>query len=214
MLRLPAVGEVAVLCRSGRTVAVRHRAERTQGRTQVLILAVPADRASGAERSDAPTRPLLHRDRAGFVPRDRDAAVVPTGITQGAFAGPSFPVGSRLADVMHPPDATGAEAALRGVPETGEAFAGRDQRVRTTRSPYGDWAWTVSAARTEDRRGRSVERPGQGIAHGHARAALGEGPGGRAGEEVPLPHAVDSGLTQALTRAGGEPRHHRRFPAA
>ncbi|MFH8802105.1 SpoIIE family protein phosphatase [Streptomyces sp. NPDC017936] len=151
---VPDSGTVALRRRSGRPVSVCYRVERLRGSTQVLILAVTADRASATERAEALSRALLSQDRIGFVLRDTELAVVRTNIAHGGFPGPPLPAGSRLSDVMRPSDAAVAEAALRGVLETGEAFAGRDQRVRAIQPPYGDWSWSVSAVRTEDRDGR------------------------------------------------------------
>ncbi|WP_407562268.1 SpoIIE family protein phosphatase [Streptomyces sp. 184] len=151
---MPDSGEVALLCSSGRTVTVRYRAERVRDRAQFLVLAVPADRAAETEQAESLSRALFSQERVGFVLRDTDLAVIRTNAAHGGSVGPVIPVGSRLADVMRTPDAETAEAALRKVLETGESCAAREQRVRSTQPPYGDWSLSVSAVRTEDPRGR------------------------------------------------------------
>ncbi|MFF1273078.1 SpoIIE family protein phosphatase [Streptomyces marokkonensis] len=151
---VPDGGTAVLLGRSGRPVTVCYRVVRLPDSAQVLLLAVAAERASETERAEALSRALLSQDRVGFVLRDTELAVVRTNIGYGGFPGPPLAAGSRLSDVMRPSDAAVAEAALRGVLETGEAFAGRDQRVRSTLPPYGDWSWSVSAVRTEDSNGR------------------------------------------------------------
>lgn len=151
---MPDGGEAVLRCRSGRTVIVRYRTERLRGRAQILVLAVPARRAATTERAEALSRALLSQGRVGFVLRDTDLAVVRTNAERPGFVGPELPVGSRLAEVMRKPDADIAEAALRKVLETGEPFAAREHRVRSTHPPYGDLSLSVSAVRTEDGHGR------------------------------------------------------------
>ncbi|MFD8643127.1 SpoIIE family protein phosphatase [Streptomyces zaomyceticus] len=152
--RLPDHGTTRLRCGSGRTVTVRYRTDGLRNPELSLILAVAADRAAEAEWGAALTEALLGQERVGFVLRDTDLAVVRTNLARGAHVGPSLPVGSRLSDVMHPADAADAEAGLRGVLETGVPFAGHEQRVRSARPPYGEWAFSVSAVRTQDARGR------------------------------------------------------------
>ncbi|MFG2833497.1 SpoIIE family protein phosphatase [Streptomyces zaomyceticus] len=152
--RLPDHGTTRLRCGSGRTVTVRYRTDGLRNPGLSLILAVAADRAAEAEWGAALTEALLGQERVGFVLRDTDLAVVRTNLARGAHVGPSLPVGSRLSDVMHPADAADAEAGLRGVLETGVPFAGHEQRVRSARPPYGEWAFSVSAVRTQDARGR------------------------------------------------------------
>ncbi|MFJ9060611.1 SpoIIE family protein phosphatase [Streptomyces sp. NPDC102409] len=151
---LPDTGEVSLLCGSGEAITVYYRAERLRDREPTLILAAPADQASGAQWDGALARALLGQDRIGFVLRDTDLAVVRANVRHGAFSGPGLTPGSGLADVMHPADAAGVEAALRGVLETGAPLVAREQRVRSAQEPHGDWSLSVSAVRTEDERGR------------------------------------------------------------
>lgn len=149
----PDSGDTRLLCGSGEVITVSYRAERLHGAGPTLILAVDADRAAGPARDEPLARALLAQDLIGFVLRDTDLAVVRTNLVRGA-AGPALTVGSRLSDVMGADDAAEAEAALRGVLETGVPSAAREQRVRSTRPPFGDWSLSVSAVRTEDEGGR------------------------------------------------------------
>jgi serine phosphatase RsbU (regulator of sigma subunit)/PAS domain-containing protein/anti-sigma regulatory factor (Ser/Thr protein kinase) len=151
---LPDSGEARLLCGSGKVITVCYRTDRLRGPGLSLVQAVAADRVTEAEWDQALSRALLGQNRIGYVLRDTDLTVVRTNLVRGAFAGPPLPVGSRLTDVMHPADAAGVEAALRGVLDTGEPLAAREQRVRSARPPYGDWSLSVSAVRTEDTHGR------------------------------------------------------------
>ncbi|MFB7089191.1 SpoIIE family protein phosphatase [Streptomyces sp. NPDC056296] len=150
------IGTVELLCGSGATVKVRYRAERLGGLSAVLLLAVEAEQASETEWAEALSRALLAQDRIGFVLRDTDLAVVRTNIAQGGFAGPPMSVGNKLTEVMQASDAASAEEPLRNVLETGVPFAGREQRVRSTRSPFDEWSFSVSAVRAENASGQPL----------------------------------------------------------
>ncbi|GGY78596.1 hypothetical protein GCM10010363_69500 [Streptomyces omiyaensis] len=152
--RLPDRGTARLRCGSGKTVTVRYRTDGLRSPELSLILAVAADRPAEAEWDAALTRALLAQERIGFVLRDTDLAVVRTNLARGAHVGPPLPVGSRLSDVMRPPDAAEAEAGLRAVLETGVPLAGHEQRVRSARPPYEEWSFSVSAVRTQDAHGR------------------------------------------------------------
>ncbi|KAB8159450.1 SpoIIE family protein phosphatase [Streptomyces sp. 3MP-14] len=150
----PERGEVTVERGAGRPVAVRYQARPLREGAGTAILAVTAEWALEAEHAESLSRALLSQERIGYVLRDAELTVVRTNVDRPGFAGPPLPPGSRLSDVMGSSDAAGADAALRGVLETGEPLTGQDERVRSTQPPYGDWSWSVSALRTEDRRGR------------------------------------------------------------
>ncbi|MFJ5780176.1 SpoIIE family protein phosphatase [Streptomyces sp. NPDC093094] len=147
-------GTVDLVDGSGRTVPVCYRAVPLEGTGQTLVLAVAAERVSETDRAEALSRALLAQDRIGLVFRDRDLEVVRTNLGRGTFPGPPLPAGTRLSDVMSPPDAASTEADLRRVLKTGESFAAHEHRVRAAQPPYGDWALSVSAVRTEDPQGR------------------------------------------------------------
>ncbi|MFB7652425.1 MULTISPECIES: SpoIIE family protein phosphatase [unclassified Streptomyces] len=151
---LPREGEAGLLHDSGQVIAVRYRTERHQSLGLSLILAAALERASEIEWDTALSRALLNQSRIGFVLRDKNLAVVRSNQVRGAAAGPTLPVGSMVSDVIHPDDAAGVEAALRGVLETGVPLVAHEQRVRSTGAPYGDWSLAVSVLRTEDMRGR------------------------------------------------------------
>ncbi|MFD4256896.1 SpoIIE family protein phosphatase [Streptomyces sp. NPDC058534] len=151
---LPRDGEAELLSDSGQAIAVRYRTEKYQSLGLSLLLAVAVEQAAETEWDTALSRALLSQSRIGFILRDKNLAVVRSNQVRGAVAGPTVPVGSRLSDVMHPDDAAGVEAALRGVLETGVPLAAHEQRVRSARAPDGDWSLAVSAVRTEDTRGR------------------------------------------------------------
>ncbi|MFE6365700.1 SpoIIE family protein phosphatase [Streptomyces sp. NPDC057806] len=151
---LPYGGRVELLGGSGRTVSVRYQAAPLEGTGQILVLALAADRAAERERAEALTWALLRQDRIGLVLRDTDLKVVRTNVGNSPFPGPTLPAGSRLSEVMSPPDAAATEADLRRVLKTGDSFAAHEHRVRSAQAPYGDWALSVSAVRTEDMQGR------------------------------------------------------------
>ncbi|MFE5393033.1 SpoIIE family protein phosphatase [Streptomyces sp. NPDC056568] len=152
--RLPDDGTTTLRCGSGRDIPVRYRVDGLRHPALSLVLAVSADRAAESEWDAALSRALLGQESVGFALRDADLAVVRSNLAHGASAGPTLPVGSRLTDVMHPDDAAKAEAGLRGVLETGVPLVARKQRVRSTRPPYEEWSFSVSAVRTQDPRGR------------------------------------------------------------
>lgn len=151
---LPEGGQVDLLDGSGRRVPVCYRTARLDGTGQTLVLALAAERASESDRAEALTRALLAQDRIGLVFRDTDLQVVQTNVGHRIFPGPPLPAGSRLSEVMSPPDAASTEADLRHVLKTGESFAAHEHRVRALQPPDGEWALSVSAVRTEDTRGR------------------------------------------------------------
>ncbi|GAA3311616.1 SpoIIE family protein phosphatase [Streptomyces cinereospinus] len=152
--KLPDSGEARLLCGSGEAITVCYRADPLRSHGLWLLQAVAAERATEAAWDEALARALLSQDRIGFILRDTDLRVVRTNLVRDAFAALPLPVGSRLTDVIHPADAASMQAALRGVLETGEPLAAREQRVRSARPPYGEWSLSVSAVRTEDTRGR------------------------------------------------------------
>ncbi|MGW5638810.1 SpoIIE family protein phosphatase [Streptomyces sp. NPDC003832] len=150
----PHGGTVELLDGTGRTVSVCYRTAALEGTKQVLVLAVPAERVSETDRAEALTRALLAQDHIGLVFRDQDLQVVRTNVSGRMFPGPQLHTGTRLSDVMSAPDAAATEADLRRVLKTGESFAAHEHRVRAAHPPYGDWALSVSAVRTEDTHGR------------------------------------------------------------
>ncbi|WP_407918501.1 PAS domain-containing protein, partial [Kitasatospora sp. NE20-6] len=150
----PGTGTARLTGGAGRAVTVRYRVLPTASPSRFLVLAVTADLDTETRQGTALLRALLTQDRIGFVLRDTELAVVRSNPGPDTFAGRPLTVGSRLADVMYPQDAAENEAALHGVLETGEPVVAREQRARTLGDPAAEWAFSVSALRLEDARGR------------------------------------------------------------
>ncbi|MFC8453155.1 SpoIIE family protein phosphatase [Kitasatospora sp. NPDC057223] len=151
---LPCTGTARLTGGSGEAVAVGYRVLPTASPARFLVLAVDADRAAEAHQGAALLRALLAQGRIGFVLRDTDLAVVRSNLRSAVYDGLPFLAGSRLRDIMHEEDAADAEAALRGLLETGEPVVAREQRARALGHPAEEWAFSVSALRLDDDRGR------------------------------------------------------------
>ncbi|WP_435846888.1 SpoIIE family protein phosphatase [Streptomyces griseofuscus] len=123
--------------------------------SSLLVLAAPAGRVIDWEQGAALLRALLAQDRIGIGIHDTDLTVVRTNITPDMFGGPGLPIGSRLTDVMSPPDAENAEAALRQVLDTGVPLAVHEQGMRSPQVPERRWSFLLSALRLQDAEGRA-----------------------------------------------------------
>ncbi|WP_407917793.1 PAS domain-containing protein, partial [Kitasatospora sp. NE20-6] len=150
----PRTGTARLTGGAGRTVTVRYRVLPTASPSRFLVLAVTADLDTETRQGTALLRALLTQDRIGFVLRDTELAIVRSNLDSAAFEGLLFATGSRLPEGVEPQDAAKAEAALHDVLETGEPVVARELRARTRGHPAAEWAFSVSALRLEDARGR------------------------------------------------------------
>ncbi|NUR91586.1 MAG: SpoIIE family protein phosphatase, partial [Nonomuraea sp.] len=153
---LPGVGHALLRHSCGSTVGVIFHVLSFEDSAERLIMAVPADRASHWEQSTALLGALLAQGRIGVIIQDLDLTIVRSNVTPELFDGPSFPVGSRLDQVLPERNAEKAEAALREVIRSGVPLVGDEQRVWSFTHAGRQRSLSVSSIRLDDAQGRVI----------------------------------------------------------
>ncbi|WSR66991.1 SpoIIE family protein phosphatase [Streptomyces sp. NBC_01197] len=150
---IPHAGRALLRHRSGDVVEVAFQVSPLPA-SSLLVLAAPARRVIDWEQGAALLRALFAQDQIGIGIHDSDLTVVRTNITPDMFGGIGLSIGGRLADVMSPQDAEGAEAALRRVLDTGVPLVRHEQWMGSPQIPGGRWS-ALSAFRLDDAQGRA-----------------------------------------------------------
>ncbi|MFI1096946.1 SpoIIE family protein phosphatase [Streptomyces sp. NPDC020917] len=152
---IPLAGRVPLRHRPQGTIDAVYRATPMDGPGGSVILAAPAQRVSGPERSGDLLGALSGHGRIRIALHDTDLAVVQTGTTSaGAAHGPHLSPGCRLSDVTAPEDAARVEALLRQVLTTGVPVVRSTERLAVPGDPRREWVTCWSAVRLEDEGGR------------------------------------------------------------
>ncbi|WP_432013624.1 SpoIIE family protein phosphatase [Streptomyces cucumeris] len=147
---IPTIGRTRLQHRSGGSIEIAFRVLRLEASSELLVLAAPVRCVTEWNQSLSVLRALLSQDRVEIGIHDTDLVTVRTNESLETTGLPPLCPGRRLAEVTH---AESAEAMLRVVLESGEPMVGREQPMRSLRSPGREWTLSLSF-RLEDAQGR------------------------------------------------------------